>query len=120
MASITNKQVEYIQIMVSGRFGKAEDERIVAQYLSQIGKEEVAGLTLMEASTLITQLLARDVEYEFLCGKTKTMKREEGHRLDLFGELEACMHHCPKGIYFGTCEHFLVYNKAMNEDQDTE
>jgi hypothetical protein len=120
MALITKKQAEYIQIMVSGRFGTAEDTRMVSQYLAQVGKEKVADLTMNQASTLISQLLAREVKYEFLCGKTKIMKRDEGHRLDIFGEFEACMDHCPEEVYFGTCEHFLAYEKAIYEDQEME
>ena len=120
MALITEVQAEYIEIMVSGRFGTAEDSRIVSQYLAQIGKEGVADLTMDQASTLITQLLARDVEYEFVCSKVKTLKRDEGHRLDIFGESEACIHHCPEGVYLGTCEHFLAYDRAKYEDQEME
>ncbi|MHA2023750.1 MAG: hypothetical protein ACTSWQ_08835 [Candidatus Thorarchaeota archaeon] len=89
MTSITEKQAEYIEIMLTNRFANDMDQQTVAQHLKQAGKKEVSELTISEASALIGSLLNRDIEYVFVCGRTKTIPREEGHKFDLFGELEA-------------------------------
>ena len=120
MTPITEKQVDYIEIMVNGRFGTAEDTEIVSQYLSQIEKKEISHLSMAEASVLINQLLARDVEYDFICGRKKTVPRWEAHFADQYGEGKACLNHCPADVYFGTCEHFLAYDKAMYEGLNDE
>lgn len=120
MKPITEPQAEYIEIMLTNRFVSVQDKEAVTKHLSNAGNTDISELTASEASDLIKELLYRDVEYEFLCGKTKTMKREEGHRLDLFGEHEACGHHCTEDIYFANCEHFQAYDRAMYAGLDKE
>ncbi len=115
MKPITEKQAEYIEIMLTNRFANDMDQETEARHLKQAGKKEVSELSISEASDLIGSLLYRDVEYEFVCGRTKTIPREEGHKYDLFGELEACIHQCPADKGPSTCEEYAAYAKEINE-----
>lgn len=90
------------------------DQQALALHLKEAGKYEVSEFTISEASDLIKELLDRDVEYEFVCGRMKTIPRKEGYKYDQFGELEACMHQCPVDKSPSTCEEYAEYQK-INE-----
>lgn len=112
--SLTEKQREYIEYMLINRFTDEKDQESLRKHLKKTGKKDFTQLSKSEASALIEDLLHRDVEYELVCGKRVTMERTEGHRLDLFGELEACGHHCPLGMYVGDCETFVNYDRELH------
>ncbi|MHA1424268.1 MAG: hypothetical protein ACTSSD_19510 [Candidatus Thorarchaeota archaeon] len=91
MTSITEKQAEYIEIMLTNRFANDMDQEAVARHLKQTGKKEVSELTISEASDLIGSLLHRDVEYTFVCGRKKPCQGKRDIRLT---RLENSMHVC--------------------------
>ena len=111
--SLTEKQREYIEYILTNRFTDEKDQKSLRRHLKNTGKQDFTQLSKQEASALIEDLLHRDVEYELVCGKRVTMERTEGHRLDLFGELDACGRHCPLGLYVGDCEAFMNYDREL-------
>ena len=114
--SLTEKQREYIEYILTNRFTDEKDQESLRRHLQSTGKQAFTQLSKLEASALIEDLLHRNVEYELVCGKRVTMERTEGHRLDLFGESEACGHHCPDELYVGDCEAFMNYDRELHSN----
>jgi len=99
----TEKQIDYIHLMIYTTL----DKELVAGYLRRKKKQFVFNLTISEASDLIRILLATPTKYTFICGEVEEeMDRKEANGYSVLGEVEACLHTCPKNIDPNECTHF--------------
>lgn len=103
MRGITEPQKNYIDILSSYESTKIEDKRDIDNFLSGLGKDEISQLTIREASDLIQILLQRPTEYVFICGLEGVFDKQEVNSFNVIGELEACLHECPKHIDPNNC-----------------
>ena len=99
---ITEKQRNYIKGLIQDQ----KDEELVSEFLGRLGKP-LDALTRREASELIGKLLERPVKWVFKCGLVAEIPREDANRFRALGELEACLHACPKHIDVHECEFWL-------------
>ena len=116
--SLTKRQREYIEYMLTNRFTDEKDQESLRRHLKSTGTQDFTQLSKSKASALIEDLLHRNVEYELVCGKSVTVERTEGHRLDLFGELDACGHHCPDKLDVNDCEAYMNYDREQHSNLD--
>jgi len=91
---ITEKQLEYINILSSYVHSKYEDAKTIVEFLNERGKKSLEELTKEEALILIEKLLEIPTEYVFPCGKRKILSKRDVNCYNLLGELEACLHEC--------------------------
>ena len=99
---ITESQKEYIQILTHN----PEDKKIIEETLSKHNKSSLDKLNRKEAHDLIQKLLEIEVEYTFPCGLKDKITKEEYNKFEIFGELEACIHSCPKNIDIYECKYW--------------
>lgn len=107
---ITEAQIEYIEILTHDE----EDEQIIQRFLKRVNKP-LNELNRREAHNLIQRLLTRPAEYTFVCGLKAKVSKQDYNKFKLFGELEACLHACPKMIDVHECK---PYNKYHMEEMD--
>lgn len=103
---ITDKQLDYINILSGYTSSKEKDAKIIVDFLNTAHKNSLNDLTKKEASALIDALLKVPVEYKFPCGKKSILNKQEVNGYELLGELEACLHDCPKNIDVHDCSYW--------------
>jgi hypothetical protein len=118
MTPLTGNQRKYIEVLFTNRFTDERDRATLKVHLQWMGGERIEDLDVREASALITDLIDREVKYEFVCGRTEPLERRRAHALNQSGDLEARMHHCPAGVDPNHCEAFRMHEeRLMAEDE---
>ena len=115
--SLTDKQRDYNEYMLTNVYTDEKDQRTLKEQLERTGKDSFTDFTVSEASELITTLRERDVVHNLLCGEKVTLERWMAHSFDTMGESKACLDHCPKGVYFGSCEDFQKHEEEMYKNE---
>jgi len=118
VGKITDRQLEYINILSSYESSKGIDSRIIASFLEKCGKEEIKELSKKEASDLIQELLKIPVEYEFPCGIKKLINKQDYNTYSVLGPLEACLHDCPKNLDVYDCDVWIKKEEEVLEDEE--
>jgi hypothetical protein len=106
--------------MLTNAYTDEKDQQALEDTLKETGKKDYTELSVSEASKLITRLIDRDVVYTFICGERKTIERWEAHGFDAKGEIDACLHHCPRNAYVGECPEYLEYEERIYENLEDE
>jgi len=104
---ITTKQAEYIEILSSYPATKEADEANIKQYLEKAKKTTISELSKEQASELIGILLQRPTEYTFPCGEKAVLHKREVNSFNVLGELEGCLHACPKNTNVNSCDYWI-------------
>ena len=114
---ITQKQLDYIKILSSYPDTKLLDLQDIKLFLDRNSKPSLAHLTKREAHNLIEILLNRPCLYTFICGKTKTITKQERNCYSVLGDMEGCLHDCPDGVDVNDCIHYQT-NDIYDFDKD--
>lgn len=106
----TDKQIHYIKGMIYSK----SDGKVVRKYLEVKKQPAVKSLTVIEASNLIRILLATPTNYRFVCGDViENMDRKEANCYSVLGEIEACLHSCPKNIDVNNCQDYIDWDSSQ-------
>lgn len=118
---LSESQRDYIKLLSRYPDIEKEDEEDINKFLVSMEVDQVEKLTKKEASVLITKLLERFVEYEFLCGLTKKVDKRDYNKYVLLGEMEACMHDCPDPAIssdVNNCPAFIKWHDVAQDKED--
>ena len=118
--NLTEKQRDYIDYMLTNDYTDEKDQQTLAKHLERTGKKSYSDLSVSEASSLIKDLLSRDVQYKLICGEIVTVERWEAHGTDSLGEVKICLHHCPKSLDMGACQDYQRYENEMSSVLDKD
>ena len=116
MRPLTDKQRDYIEYMLSNAYTDENDQKALKEQLKRTGKKSIAEFTVSEASDLITALIEKEIVYKLVCGETIAIDRWMVHSFDVMGESKACLNHCPKGRYIGSCQDYRKHEHDMYEE----
>lgn len=118
---LSEAQRDYINILSRYPSTEKEDKEDIINFLKFLGIDWIEQLTKKEAHALITKLLERPVEHTFVCGLTKKVHKQEENEYTLFGEMEACMHHCPDpeiNSDINNCPAFIKWHDAAENNYE--
>ena len=118
--SITDKQLNYINILSSYDYSRKDDQKIINNFLSSKSKNNLKQLNSLEASSLIQKLLEIPTGHLLPCDTVIVLDKREVNSFHVISEIEACLHYCPYGKDVGDCDAYHKYEKSLEAYEEND